>query len=176
MEGRASSSRTESINLSSFRAFQKLEPYIDKLARCPRSHECLHSITHFMLEIEASHAMREIGPLSCLNEDVPILNFDFDLKLRDERCALCCVLHWCASGKLVIKEFVYTSRVQLKRDEFGQSIAWGDSLAGVRSDFMNESERKATCSECGLDPDFLKVFSMCIPSNLFGNFCAVESS
>ena len=96
--------------------------------------------------------------------------------MRDERCALICVLRWCAMGKLVIKGFVYTSRVQPKRDDFGQTIPWGDSLTGVRSDFMNDWERKAACSEYGLDPDFLKVIPVCMPSSIFSNFRTVESS
>ncbi len=110
--------------------------------------------------------MREIGVLSCLNEDLSILNFDFDLKFRDERCALVCMLRLGACGKLILKEFVYTSRVQLKREEFGHSAPWGDSLTGVRSNFMLECERKVTCAELSLDPDLLMViFSsiMCDP-------------
>jgi hypothetical protein len=101
--------------------------------------------------------LREIGPLNCLNEDALILNFDFDLRLRDERCALVCVLRMCSLGKLLLKDFVYTSRVQLKRDEFGQMAPWGDSLSGLRSDFMIESERKATCAQLCVDSDVLKV-------------------
>jgi hypothetical protein len=95
--------------------------------------------------------------LSCLNEDASILNFDFDLKFRDERCALVCMLRLGACGKLVLKEFVYTSRVQLKREEFGHSAQLGNSLTGVCSNFMLEGERKATCAELSLDPDLLTV-------------------
>ncbi len=112
-----------------------------------------------LAEVEASHILREIGPLSCLNDEVPILNFDFDLKHRDERCALVCLLRMSAVGKLVLKEFVYTSRVQLKREELGHLAPWGDSLTGVSSNFMLECERKSCSAEQGFDSDFNKVIS-----------------
>ena len=85
------------------------------------------------------------------------MNFDFDLRLRDERCALVCLLRMCSLGKLLLKEFVYTSRVQLKRDEFGHIAPWGDSLSGVHSNFMIESERKSACAELSVDSDVMKV-------------------
>lgn len=112
-----------------------------------------------LAEVEASHVLREIGPLSCLNDEVPILNFDFDLKHRDERCALVCLLRLSAVGKLVLKEFVYTSRVQLKREELGHSTPWGDSLTGVSSNFMLERERKSCSAVLGVEADFNKVIS-----------------
>jgi hypothetical protein len=112
-----------------------------------------------LAEVEASHVLREIGPLSCLNDEVPILNFDFDLKHRDERCALVCLLRLSAVGKLVLKEFVYTSRVQLKREELGHSAPWGDSLTGVSSNFMLELERKSCSAVLGVEADFNKVIS-----------------
>ena len=125
---------------------------------------CYCSYSHLPLsDVEASHALREIGPLSCLNHDAPILNFDLDLRLRDERCALICVLRMCTLGKLSLKEFIYTSRVQLKREEFGHMVPWGDSLTGIRCSLKNEWEWKATCAELSVDPDVFKVTSHHLP-------------
>ena len=118
-----------------------------------------HSIITLELfaEIEASHALREIGPLSCLNDAAPVLNFDLDLRMRDERCALVCLLRMCSLGKLLLTDFVYTTRVQLKRDEFGHMAPWGDSLSGVRINFMSARERSRICAELGVEEDILQV-------------------
>jgi hypothetical protein len=101
--------------------------------------------------------LREIGPLNCLNEDVPILNFDLDLRLRDVLCTLVWLLLMCSQGNLLLKEFVYTSRVRLKRDDFGHSAPWGDSLSGISSNLMIESERKAICAELCVESDVMQV-------------------
>jgi hypothetical protein len=95
-----------------------------------------------------------------LNEAAPILNFDLDLRMRDERCALVCVLRMCSLGKLLLKDFVYTTRVQLKRDEFGHMAPWGDSLSGVRINFMSERECAGICAELGVEADVLKVIML----------------
>jgi hypothetical protein len=105
-----------------------------------------------------------------------MLNFDLDLKFRDERCALVYMLRMVAVGKLYLTEFWYTSRVQLKREEFGNLTPWGDSLTGVRSNFILETERAAACADLGVGADLLTVIFPSLSCDTDFDFCSVEPS
>jgi hypothetical protein len=107
-----------------------------------------------------------------LNDNSPILSFDLDLRLRDERCALIYVLRMCATGKFVLKQCLFTSTVQLKRDDNGRSNGTHCTFVGVPVDFTSVFARNATCEELGVDADILKVRA--IEHDLFQFFHAAS--